>query len=179
MKFLTFFFSLFPLLAFAATLDLKHEFKDDKGTAIELVQLNEKGPLLIVNIATRCGLTGQLDDLEKLYQQYKGQGLQVVGIPSNDFAGQTPEGDAEVAEFCRLKYGVSFPIVTKQVIVGEAKHPLYAELLKRTESQGKEVSWNFEKFLIAPKGEGVVRFSPRTLPLSDDLKQAVEKFLKS
>ena len=108
-----------------------------RGKKIDLKSYSGK-PLLIINIATRCGYTGQLDDIEKLYKKYKDQGLTIIGIPSNDFGGQTPESDKEVVEMCRVKYGASFPITTKSIVLGEKKVPLVDFIVKA--SGGNEIS---------------------------------------
>ncbi len=138
------------------------------------LDLNEhKGKVvLVVNIATRCGYTGQLDGLEKLYQKYKSQGLVVLGVPSNDFGSQTPEPDAEVKKFCKLNYGVSFPLTAKLVVQGPKKDPLFRRLTK-TESGEKEIGWNFEKFLVDRSGNLIGRFPSGTEPNDTKLISAV------
>jgi len=115
-----------------------------------------------------------LDDLEKLYKRFKDQGFTIVGIPSNDFGGQTPEGNKQVAEFCRLKYGATFPITNKTVVLGDKK----AEIVKTLIHGGDEIAWNFEKFLIGKNGKIVGRFKSGVEPLSKNLVQAVEGTLK-
>jgi len=129
--------------------------------------------VLFVNVATRCGYTGQLDDLEKLYKQYSQKNFLVVGIPSNDFGGQTPEGNEEVAKFCRLKYGVTFPLLEKTVVKGESKPKLIKFLLNGE----KDISWNFEKFLVDKSGKVVSRFKSSVDPLSEELKNKIESLL--
>ena len=131
--------------------------------------------LLIVNIATRCGYTGQLDDLEKLYKKYSSRGLVVIGVPSNDFASQSPGSDKEVASFCRRKYGVTFPLATKSIVSGRDKIDLVKYILKS--SSGSEIQWNFEKFLFNSQGEFVSRFSSSVEPLGSKLEQAIKKVL--
>lgn len=142
------------------------------GEKMELSSLKGK-TVLIANIATRCGYTGQLDDLEKLYKKYKTKGFVLIGIPSNDFGGQTPEGNKEVAEFCRLKYGATFPIATKTVVKGEKK----SDLVKFLVADGAEIAWNFEKFLIGKNGVVIERFKSGVEPLSDDLTKQIEAAL--
>lgn len=172
---LTAFIFSFTVLATDGLLQIP--LKGEKGEQVSLSKLGS-GPVLVVNIATRCGYTGQLDDLEKLYQTYKERGLTVVGIPTNDFGGQTPEGDEEVVEFCRLNYGVNFPILKKVTVVGEQREPLFARLLERTQDQGgAEVRWNFEKFLISRDGSVVKRFNSNTKPLDKNLTQEIERLL--
>ncbi len=130
--------------------------------------------LLIVNIATRCGYTPQLEGLEKLYQSYKDKGLVILGIPSNDFGGQTPEKNEKVKEFCSLKYGVTFPLTNKAVVKGDKKEDLIAWLIKKSGSE-QEIGWNFEKFLVDKSGKNVERFQSGVEPDSKDLKLAIEK----
>jgi len=155
-----------------------HEIYDYKikltnGEELDLAKYKNK-PFMIVNIATRCGYTGQLDDLEKLYQKFKSEGFTIVGIPSNDFGGQTPEGDKEVANFCRLKYGATFPIASKTVVKGAEKSALFKELTK----DGNEIGWNFEKFLIDKQGKLIGRYKSDIEPMSKSLVQAISDTLK-
>ena len=116
---------------------------------------------MIVNIATKCGYTGQLGGLEKLHQKY-GPKLAVIGIPSNDFMGQTPEGDKEVVKFCRLNYGVTFPIAPKSVVKGPNKIDLYKFLILKTDNE--EVSWNFNKFLISKTVIPSIKVNRESMP---------------
>lgn len=142
---------------------------------IKLADYKEKA-LLIVNIATRCGYTGQLDELEELYKKYKDKGLAVIGIPSNDFGGQTPEEDKKVAEFCRLKYGATFPISIKVGVTGKDKHELVDYVVES--AGGGEIKWNFEKFLFDKNGKFVARFRSSIEPEDEKLVEAVKKTLK-
>ncbi|MCF8060078.1 MAG: glutathione peroxidase [Bacteriovoracaceae bacterium] len=142
------------------------------GDKLKLSELKGK-TVLFVNVATKCGYTGQLDDLEKLYQKYKAKNFMIVGIPSNDFGGQTPEGNKEVAKFCRLKYGVTFPLTMKTPVLGDKKPQLIKLLVK----DGGEISWNFEKFLVSKVGKVVGRFKSGIEPLSTDLKNKIESIL--
>ncbi len=152
-----------------------YDFKVKLTNGEELNLKDYKGsPFMIVNIATRCGYTGQLDDLEKLYQKFKDKGFKMVGIPSNDFGGQTPEGNKEVADFCRLKYGATFPIAEKTVVKGDEK----TALIKWLTSKEGEISWNFEKFLISKEGTLVKRFKSGNEPLSKDIVQQIEESIK-
>ncbi len=150
------------------------ELKDSAGKTVKMSDFKGK-PVLLVNIATRCGYTGQLEGLEKLHDKYKEKGLQVVGIPSNDFGGQTPESNEEVVKFCKLNYDVSFPVMNKEVVKGDSKIPLVAYLVDQT---GKEdIAWNFEKFLVDKNGKVVSRFKSGVEPLSAELTQKVEEVL--
>jgi len=135
--------------------------------------------LLIVNVASKCGLTPQYEGLQKLYSEKKAEGLEILGFPSNDFLAQEPGSEKEIQEFCSLNYQVDFPLFAKIPVVGEAKHPLYAALTQAvperigegpwwkdlveyglTPNEPPEVLWNFEKFLVNKKGEVVARFAP-------------------
>jgi glutathione peroxidase len=151
--------------------------------------------LLLVNVASKCGLTPQYEGLEKLYEQYSGQGLVVAGFPSNDFKSQEPGTEAEIQNFCTSTFGVKFPLFSKVSVLGESKHPLYAALIAaqpqalsvgevpfREKLKGygietrpePEVLWNFEKFLVNRSGEVVERFSPDTQPDAPELVAAIE-----
>jgi glutathione peroxidase len=122
--------------------------------------------LLLVNVASKCGLTPQYEGLEKLQKTYADKGFSVLGFPCNQFAGQEPGSAEEIAEFCSNTYGVSFPLFEKIDVNGEARHPLYEELTKANDAEGNagDITWNFEKFLVSPEGEVVARFRPRTAP---------------
>jgi glutathione peroxidase len=128
--------------------------------------------LLIVNVASQCGLTPQYDGLEALYRRYRGRGLTVLGFPANDFAGQEPGSNEEIASFCRSTFGVDFPMFAKIAVTGADRHPLYAEL-----AGDEPISWNFEKFLIARDGSVAARFSPKTVPEDPAVIAAVEREL--
>jgi len=145
-----------------------------KGESLNLKKFQGKA-LLVVNIATRCGYTGQLDGLEKLYAKYKAKGFEVLGVPSNDFGSQTPEGNAEIAKFCRLKYGVNFDLSHKVIVKGSQKVPLMEYLIKT--SGGGEIAWNFEKFLFDRNGRFVKRFSSDTSPSNSSLEEHLKKLL--
>lgn len=121
--------------------------------------------VLVVNIATKCGLTPQLDDLEAFAKNHKNKNVVVLGFPSNNFMGQTPEGNDKVAEFCRLKYGVTFPLFKKINVKGENINPLYSFILDQRKSEKLgDIRWNFEKVLFDENGKYVKSFSPQTLP---------------
>jgi glutathione peroxidase len=153
---------------------------------------------LIVNVASKCGLTPQYAALESLYNRYKDLGLVVLGFPANDFLQQEPGTDAEIAQFCRASYGVSFPVLSKIAVTGGAQHALYAELVKaqpssrgdpqefRTRLRGHGivtnpepgVLWNFEKFLVAADGSVKARFAPSVTPEDPILIEAIEAGLR-
>lgn len=174
MRFLTLGLTAFFSLSVAASDILNNQFKLADGGEIDLKSLKGK-PFMIVNIATKCGLTGQLDGLQSLYDKYKEKGFSIIGIPSNEFAGQTPEGNKEVSKFCRLKYGTNFPITNKQIIKGRNKISLYKNLIK--ESNQKEIGWNFTKFLVDRKGNLVHRFEPQIEPMNTKVIAAIEEVL--
>jgi len=135
--------------------------------------------LLLVNVASRCGLTPQYTGLEDLQKKYADRGFTVLGFPCNQFLGQEPGTSEEIAEFCSTTYGVTFPMFEKIEVNGEAAHPIYQELTKFPDLQGNagEVSWNFEKFLIDAKGEIVARFRPQIEPEDDRVVTRLEKVL--
>lgn len=129
--------------------------------------------MLIVNVASKCGLTPQYDGLEKLYAEHKAEGFDVLGFPCNQFMGQEPGTEAEIAEFCRLTYGVEFPMFAKIDVNGPGRHPLYKALIDAQPADG-DIRWNFEKFLVSRDGEVVARFAPKTSPEDPGLVAAIE-----
>ena len=148
------------------------------GTATTLAEYKGK-VLLIVNVASRCGFTGQYAGLQKLYETFKDKGLVVLGFPANDFLKQEPGSNQEIAEFCSSKYHVTFPMFEKIVVTGKDCHPLYSYLTEKTtdpEFSGK-ITWNFNKFLIGRDGTVLGRFGSRTAPDNKELVAAVERAL--
>ena len=137
------------------------------------------GPVLVVNVASRCGLTPQYTGLEKIAEDYRDRGLTVVGVPCNQFMGQEPGSAEEIQTFCSTTYGVTFPLTEKVEVNGEGRHPLYEELTAVPDAEGEagDIQWNFEKFLVAPGGEVVGRFRPAVEPESDELVGAIEATL--
>ncbi|MEO9326662.1 glutathione peroxidase [Gordonia aurantiaca] len=137
------------------------------------------GPLLIVNVASKCGLTPQYEGLEQLAKTYGEKGLTVVGVPCNQFMGQEPGTPEEIATFCSTTYGVTFPLLEKTDVNGDARHPLYAELTRYPDADGEsgDIQWNFEKFLVNADGEVVNRFRPRTEPTDPVVVSAIESVL--
>ena len=148
------------------------------GEPTTLAALGDKA-LLLVNVASRCGLTPQYAGLERLHEQYADRGFSVVGIPCNQFMGQEPGTAEEIQSFCSATYGVTFPMLSKIDVNGEDRHPLYAELTQTADAAGEagDVQWNFEKFLVAPGGKVVGRFRPGTVPEDTALVAAVESTL--
>jgi glutathione peroxidase len=147
------------------------------GEASSLGALDDKA-LLVVNVASKCGLTPQYEGLERLQKRYADRGFSVVGFPCNQFAGQEPGSAEEIQEFCSTTYGVSFPLFSKIDVNGEDRHPLYAELTKTADADGAagDVQWNFEKFLVTADGS-VTRFRPRTEPEDEVVTSAIEAAL--
>jgi len=130
--------------------------------------------LLVVNTASYCGFTNQYDGLEDLYAELKGQGLVVLGFPANDFGQQEPGSNQEIADFCRLTYGVRFPMLAKTSVVGKDANPFYQAVAKAT---GQVPQWNFHKYLIDRSGKTVLSFGSRTTPNDPQLRQAIQRFL--
>jgi glutathione peroxidase len=132
--------------------------------------------LLLVNVASKCGLTPQYAGLEELHERYADRGFSVLGFPCNQFFGQEPGTNEEIATFCSTTYGVTFPLFDKLEVNGPDRHPLYAELTEQADAEGKagDVTWNFEKFLVSPEGEVVARFRPQVEPEDPQLVSAVE-----
>ncbi|WP_288337680.1 glutathione peroxidase [uncultured Gordonia sp.] len=147
------------------------------GSALSLSVFT--GPLLVVNVASKCGLTPQYTGLEELARTYGERGLTVVGVPCNQFMGQEPGSAEEIATFCSTNYGVTFPLLEKTDVNGDGRHPLYAELTKLADADGEagDIQWNFEKFLVGADGEPVARFRPRTEPTAPEVVAAIEAAL--
>jgi glutathione peroxidase len=137
--------------------------------------------LLIVNVASKCGLTPQYTGLEQLQKRFGDQGFSVLGFPCNQFGEQEPGSPEEISTFCSTNYGVSFPLYEKIEVNGEGRHPLYAELTAVTDAEGKagDIQWNFEKFLVSADGKIVGRFRPLIEPESSELVGAIEAVLPS
>ena len=135
--------------------------------------------VLVVNVASKCGLTPQYTALEKLAEDYADRGLTVIGIPCNQFLEQEPGTAEEIRTFCSTNYGVTFPLLAKTDVNGEHRHPLYAELTKTPDADGEagDIKWNFEKFLLAPGGQVVNRFRPPTVPDAPEVVAAIEAVL--
>jgi glutathione peroxidase len=137
--------------------------------------------LLLVNVASKCGLTPQYTGLEELHEQYAPRGFAVLGFPCNQFGQQEPGTAEEIETFCSTNYGVTFPLFEKIDVNGEERHPLYEELTQTTDADGKagDIQWNFEKFLVSPEGEIVARFRPLVEPAAPELVSAIEQSLPS
>jgi glutathione peroxidase len=148
------------------------------GNPTTLAELAD-GAVLVVNVASKCGLTPQYSALEQLAQDYGDRGLTVVGVPCNQFMGQEPGTAEEIQTFCSATYGVTFPLLEKADVNGADRHPLFVELTKTADPGGEagDVQWNFEKFLLAPGGDVVNRFRPRTEPDDPEVIEAIEAIL--
>ncbi|NMH97289.1 glutathione peroxidase [Pseudonocardia acidicola] len=148
------------------------------GTPLDPATLDGKA-VLVVNVASRCGLTPQYSGLEALQQRFGDRGFTVLGVPCNQFAGQEPGTAAEIGTFCSATYGVTFPLTAKTDVNGEGRHPLYARLTGHPDTLGQagDVQWNFEKFLVAADGRVAGRFRPRTEPEADEIVDAIEAVL--
>src|SRR5436309_1552787 len=147
-----------------------------QGEPTTLGALTGGRPALVVNVASRCGLTPQYSQLEALQEEYGLRGFTVVGVPCNQFMGQEPGTAEEIAEFCSATYGVTFPMTEKVEVNGEGRHPLYDRLTGFADAEGHsgDIRWNFEKFLIGRDGKVVARFSPQTEPEAAEVVAAVE-----
>ena len=155
----------------------QHEINRLDGSALDLAAY-EGQAVLIVNVASKCGLSLQYEGLQKLHERYAEQGFTVVGVPCNQFMGQEPGSPTEIAAFCDSTYGVTFPLTEKVEVNGEGRHPLYAELTLVADAEGRDgdIQWNFEKFLVASDGT-VTRFAPGVTPEDESLVAAVEAAL--
>ena len=149
------------------------------GTPTTLGDITGGNAALLVNVASRCGLTPQYTGLEALHEQYAAQGFTVVGVPCNQFGGQEPGSSEEIAEFCSATYGVTFPMTEKIDVNGADRHALYAELTGTADEQGRagDIQWNFEKFLVDADGTVVARFNPSVVPEDPRLVEAVRSVL--
>jgi glutathione peroxidase len=149
-----------------------------QGGPANLSQYRDKA-LLIVNVASRCGLTPQYAGLQNLADEYAERGLVVLGVPCNQFGGQEPGTAAEIAEFCDVNYGVTFPLTEKVEVNGPGRHPLYQRLTGTPDATGEagDVLWNFEKFVVGTDGEVAARLRPQVTPEAPELIAAIERAL--
>jgi glutathione peroxidase len=154
---------------------LDHKMNDIDGKEVDLSKY--KGEVvMIVNVASKCGLTPQYEQLVEVHKKYKDKGFTILGFPANNFMKQEPGTDAEIKSFCSTKFGVDFPMFSKISVKGDDKAPLYSELTSK-ESNGDfagDITWNFEKFLVNKEGDVVARFAPRTKPDADEVVAAIE-----
>jgi glutathione peroxidase len=154
-----------------------HEFSFQTidGDPLPLTRFREK-VILVVNTASKCGLTPQYDGLEKLYSEYRDRGLVVLGVPCNQFAGQEPGEEAEIKAFCETRFNVDFPLTAKTDVKGDSAHPFYKWALQQLGEPAEPV-WNFHKILIGKNGEAIRAFGPRTDPMDDEITTEIVKAL--
>ncbi len=135
--------------------------------------------LLLVNVASKCGLTPQYEGLERLQKTYADRDFSVIGFPCNQFMGQEPGTAEEIEQFCSTTYGVSFPLMEKIEVNGEGRHPIYEQLTEKTDAEGNagDITWNFEKFLVSPKGDIVARYRPQVEPENQAIVGDIEALL--
>jgi len=166
---------LWPLPSLAAECPalLDHRFKTLQGDTIDLCNYRDK-PILVVNTASKCGYTPQFEKLEGLYRKYKTQGLLVIGFPSNDFK-QELKSDKEIGSFCKLTYGVEFPMVSSGSVTGKDANPFYKQLIK---ASGEAPQWNFHKYVIAPGGKSVTSYLSPVEPDDPQILHRIQSFLK-
>jgi glutathione peroxidase len=151
-------------------------FNTIKGKETSLADFEGK-VVLVVNVASECGFTPQYADLERLYRLYKDKGLVIIGFPANNFGGQEPGTDEQIYQFCRTKFDVTFPMISKISVKGDDIHPLFAYLTEGTPLKG-DIKWNFEKFLLDKNGNLVARYPSATKPLDKDIVKRIEGLLK-
>ncbi|HLT69322.1 MAG TPA: glutathione peroxidase [Acidimicrobiales bacterium] len=154
------------------------EIKALDGGPLDLRAYGDRA-VLVVNVASKCGLTPQYAGLEEIHERYAERGFSVLGVPCNQFGGQEPGGPEEIATFCSTTYGVTFPLTEKVEVNGEGRHPLYRRLVEVPDAEGHtgDIRWNFEKFLVAPGGRVVARFSPMVEPTDEAVVSAIEEVL--
>ena len=155
-----------------------HSIASIDGSPADLASLST-GAVLVVNVASKCGLTPQYEGLQRLQDRYGDRGFTVLGVPCNQFMGQEPGSHEEIVEFCSATYGVTFPLTEKIEVNGDGRHSLYAELTAFPDGAGEagDIQWNFEKFLVAPGGEVVARFRPTVDPEADEVIAAIDAVL--
>ncbi|MCA1564438.1 MAG: glutathione peroxidase [Acidobacteria bacterium] len=153
--------------------------KNSKGQDVKLEEFRGK-VVMLVNVASKCGYTPQYDGLQKIYERYKDRGFTVLGFPANNFGAQEPGTNEEIQEFCRINYGVTFPVFAKISVKGDDQHPLYKYLTERETNPAfaGEIKWNFNKFLVGRDGRIVARFDSADKPEDAKVTQAIESALK-
>ena len=148
---------------------------------LDLAALTKDKAVLVVNVASKCGLTPQYEGLERLHEQLGDRGFSVLGVPCNQFMGQEPGSAEEIQEFCSTTYGVTFPLTEKVEVNGDGRHPLYEELTPVADAEGHtgDIRWNFEKFLVDKDGKVLARFAPQVEPEDPEIITAIEAALPS
>lgn len=159
--------------------DTVHQYEENLINGEKVSLSSFKGDvLLIVNTASECGYTPQYEGLQKIYEEYSERGFEVLGFPANNFAGQEPGSDEEIAQFCEMNYGVSFPMFTKVSVKGDDIHPLFNFLTSADNPDFKgEIGWNFEKFLVDGNGNLIRRFKSNVTPESEEIRSSIEELL--
>ncbi len=158
---------------------LSFTVKDIDGKSVDLAKTYQGKVLLVVNVASKCGLTPQYEELEEVYEKFKGKGFEVLGFPANEFGKQEPGSDSEIKAFCTSKYSVTFPMYSKVVVKGAGIDPFFNYLTspKTNPKFAGPIAWNFNKFLINRKGEVIARFEPKVKPDSPEVLKAIEAAL--
>ena len=177
MKTLFLIISILSLMITAEKQDVyQFKVKDINGKTFDFADLKGK-KIMIVNTASKCGLTPQYEKLETLYEKYKNKNFVIVGFPANDFMSQEPGSNEEIESFCKMNYGVSFPMMSKISVKGKDMHPVYKFLTEKAKNglEDNEVQWNFQKYLLNENGELEKVISPRTQPDDADIIQWIEK----
>jgi glutathione peroxidase len=153
--------------------------KNSKGQDVKLSDYRGK-VVMLVNVASKCGYTPQYEGLQKIYERYKDQGFTILGFPANNFGAQEPGTDEEIQQFCRINYGVTFPVFSKISVKGDDKHPLYKYLTERETNPefAGEIKWNFNKFLVSKDGKIIARFESADKPEDAKVTGAIESALK-
>ena len=156
------------------------EIQTIAGKTVKLGDYRSKA-VMIVNTASKCGFTKQYAELQELWEKYKDQGLMILGFPANNFMNQEPGDNASIEQFCRINYGVSFPIFAKLSVRGKTIHPLFKYLTEKDTNpqHAGKITWNFNKFLLSESGEVIARFDSRTKPLDPEVVKAIEERLES
>lgn len=173
------FLKLFAVTTFAMPLSAQsfYDFtvKDIDGKEFSFEQLKGK-KVMVVNLASKCGLTPQYEGLQELYERYGGDNFVIIGFPANDFLNQEPGTNSEVKSFCKTNYGVSFPLMSKISVKGKNMHPVYQWLTQKKHNNYKDsrVKWNFQKYLIDENGKLIAVFSPRTKPMSEEITKELD-----
>jgi len=149
------------------------------GSDATLGEITGGRPALLVNVASKCGLTPQYETLEQIHEKFSARGFTVIGLPCNQFGGQEPGSSEQIAEFCSATYGVTFPMTEKVEVNGEGRHEVYRELVTTPDEEGRagDITWNFEKFLVASDGTVIARYSPTVVPDDERLVDAIERLI--
>jgi glutathione peroxidase len=155
---------------------LERTMKRLNGKDEDLSQYKGK-VVMMVNVASKCGLTPQYKGLQQIYDQYKDRGFEILGFPANDFMGQEPGTNEEISEFCEINYGVTFPLFSKISVKGDEMDPLYKEITTMPDPIGGDVLWNFQKYLLDRDGNVVKKIGPRTVPEDPEVTGAIEELL--